>query len=103
MSEAITCPYCEAGPGVRCKDVFGEPAQSMHVLRHYAAQRAGLEPRGYIPADQQQMLDDPQALERYRAARTVRRSSGAVFPPGPGDREGEQGDGEQAREHDRGT
>src|SRR5262249_11216160 len=29
--------------------------------------------------------------------------AGAVFPPGPGDREGEQGDGEQAREHDRGT
>ena len=29
--------------------------------------------------------------------------AGAVFPPRPGDREGEQGDGEQAREHDRGT
>jgi len=27
-------------------------------------------------------------------------SSGAAAPPGPGDREGEQGDGEQAREHD---
>ena len=71
MSDAVACPLCEAKPGERCKLMDGSPAQTEHMLRRYAAQMAGLEPRGYIPVDQQRLLDNPELLAGYRARRRL--------------------------------